>query len=248
VFDAIALPLPHFTQADVQYQTSGAFSCLQLARSTCYQLPMTGTNRNDFDPYDVLGLERSAATSAVKTAYRKRVRTAHPDRGGDPDEFLIIVRAFDVLSDPDARRMFDETGVVDPDAAKRLREEVAVVLADMFDAAVRTAVDTGLPLDGVDFIDMMSQAVRSNAEDADLQVRRIAGEVAALDALKLRIKRHDDRDNMFAARIDEQIAAKADEQATLRRRVHVFEIAVVELGNYESEIELISALETESAA
>lgn len=209
---------------------------------------MTGTDRNDFDPYDVLGLERTAATGAIKAAYRKRVRTAHPDRGGDPDEFMVIVRAFDVLSDPDARRMFDETGVVDPEAAKRLREEVAVVLADMFDAAVRTAVDTGLPLEGVDFIDMMSQAVRSNAEDADLQVRRIEGEVAALDALKLRIKRHDDRDNMFAARIDEQIAAKAEERAALRRRVHVFEIAVVELGNYESEVELISALETESAA
>jgi curved DNA-binding protein CbpA len=232
----------------MHFQTSGAFSCLQLARSTCYQRLMTGKNRNDFDPYSVLGLERSAAAGAIKAAYRKRARTAHPDRGGDPDDFILIVRAFDVLSDPDARRMFDETGVVDPDAAKRLREEVAVVLADMFDAAVRTAVDTGLPLDGVDFIDMMSQAVRSNAEDADLQVRRIEGEVAALDALKLRIKRHDDRANMFAARIDEQIASKAEHRAALRRRVHVFEIAVVELGNYESEVELISALETESAA
>jgi curved DNA-binding protein CbpA len=209
---------------------------------------MTGKDRNNFDPYEVLGLERTAAAGAIKAAYRKRVRTAHPDRGGDPDEFMMIVRAFDVLSDPDARRMFDETGVVDPEAAKRLREEVAVVLADMFDAAVRTAVDTGLPLEGVDFIDMMSQAVRSNAEDADLQARRIDGEVAALDALKNRIKRHDDRANMFAARIDEQITAKAEQQAALRRRVHVFEIAVVELGNYESEVELISALETESAA
>jgi len=209
---------------------------------------MTGKDRKDFDPYDVLGLERTAAFTAVKAAYRKRVRTAHPDRGGDPDEFMRIVRAFDVLSDPDARRLFDETGIVDPEAIKRLREEVAVVLADMFDAAVRTAVDTGLPLDGVDFIDMMSQAVLSNAADADTHVRRLEGEVAALDALKHRIKRHDDRTNMFAARIEEQIAAKAEEQAAMRRRVHVFEIAVVELGNYESEVELLSALETETAA
>jgi curved DNA-binding protein CbpA len=200
----------------------------------------------DFDPYSVLGVERTVGHGGIKAAYRLRVRTAHPDRGGDPDEFMTIVRAFDVLSDPDARRMYDETGVVDPEAAVKLRNDVAVVLADMFDAAVRTAVDTGLPLDGVDFIDMMSSAVGANAEDARVQAERLEGEVGALSTLKQRIRRHDDHTNMFAERLDEQIAAKTEEQAQLRRRVHVFEIAMVELGNYDSEVELISALETEA--
>ena len=200
----------------------------------------------DFDPYGVLGLGRDAEAGAVKAAYRLKVRTAHPDRGGDPDVFIGIVRAFDVLSDPDARRLYDETGIVDPDAVARLRNEVAVVLADMFDAAVRTAIDTGLPLDGVDFIAMMSTAVANNADDAGQQARRIEGELDALEGLKRRIRRHDDKANMFADRLDEQITAKQVEQSQLLRRVHVFDIAVVELGNYENEVELISALASEA--
>jgi curved DNA-binding protein CbpA len=200
-----------------------------------------------FDPYDVLGLARNAEPGAVKAAYRLKVRTAHPDRGGDPEVFIGIVRAFDVLSDPDARRLYDETGIVDPDAISRLRNEVAVVLADMFDAAVRTAIDTGLPLDGVDFIAMMSTAVATNARDAGQQARRIGGELDALESLKRRIRRHDDKTNMFADRLDEQIATKQTEQSQLLRRVHVFDIAVVELGNYENEVELISALASETA-
>jgi curved DNA-binding protein CbpA len=200
----------------------------------------------DFDPYGVLGLARDAEPGAVKAAYRLKVRTAHPDRGGDPEEFIGIVRAFDVLSDPDARRLYDETGIVDPDAVARLRNEVAVVLADMFDAAVRTAIDTGLPLDGVDFIAMMSTAVSNNADDATQQARRIEGELDSLEGLKRRIRRHDDKTNMFADRLDEQIVAKQAEQSQLLRRVHVFDIAVVELGNYENEVELISALAGEA--
>ncbi|GLQ55769.1 DnaJ domain-containing protein [Devosia nitrariae] len=200
----------------------------------------------DFDPYLVLGLERTVAAGAVKAAYRMRVRTAHPDKGGDPDEFMAIVKAFDVLSDPDARRMFDETGVVDPQAATKLRSDVAVVLADMFDAAVRTAVDTGLPLESVDFIDMMTSAVRNNAEDARDQAERIESEMAALGGLRQRIRRHDEGTNMFAERLDEQITAKAESQAQLRRRVHVFEVAMVELGNYDTEVELLSALQSEA--
>lgn len=201
----------------------------------------------DFDPYLVLGLERTVAAGAIKAAYRMRVRTAHPDKGGDPDEFMAIVKAFDVLSDPDARRMFDETGVVDPQAATKLRSDVAVVLADMFDAAVRTAVDTGLPLESVDFIEMMTSAVRANAEDARDHADRIESEMAALGGLRQRIRRHDEGANMFAERLDEQIAAKAEAQAQLRRRVHVFEIAMVELGNYDTEVELLSALQSEAA-
>jgi curved DNA-binding protein CbpA len=201
---------------------------------------------SEFDPYDILGVEPGASAAAVKAAYRLRVRSAHPDRGGNPDEFMTIVRAFDLLSDRDARRMYDESGVVDPDAAIKLRADVTKVLADMFDAAVRSAIDTRLPLDGVDFIDMMTSAVGNNAREAEEQAGRLDSELAELDALRQRIRRRDDHTNVFVDRLDDQIEAKTTEQAALRRRVHVFEIAVIELGNYDSEIELIAAIETEA--
>lgn len=199
-----------------------------------------------FDPYDVLGVGRAAATAEIKLAYRRKVQVVHPDRGGDPDAFILVVRAFGLLSDPDARRLFDETGLVDDEALKSYRREVATILADMFDAAVETAIATRLKLGSVDFIAQMSAAVTTGLKDAERLLGRIDDEIVALQDLRARIRRTDADRNLFAERLDTQVRAKTEEHHSVKRRVAMLETALAELGNYESEIELIAALETEA--
>jgi curved DNA-binding protein CbpA len=198
-----------------------------------------------YDPYDVLGVARSAASTEIKLAYRRKVQVAHPDRGGDPEAFMLVVRAFGLLSDPDSRRLFDETGIIDEEAVKGYRRDVAAILADMFDAAVETAIATRLKLESVDFIAQMSAAVTAGLREARQSLVRIDGEIAALQALRSRIRRTDDDRNLFAERLDAQVKAKTGDHHTVRRRVAMLETALAELGNYESEIELIAALEAE---
>jgi curved DNA-binding protein CbpA len=197
-----------------------------------------------FDPYVLLGVARTASTAAIKSAYRTQVQTAHPDRGGDPAAFIQIVKAFDLLSDPEARRLYDETGDFDEDAVTSFRRDVAKILADMFDAAVESAVATGLDLTKVDFVKQMSVAVRTGLADARGGLGRTERDIASLGKLKTRIHRRGDGPNLFAERLGAQMENKAIEQAAARRRVLLLETAIVELGNYRSEIELISALES----
>ncbi len=198
-----------------------------------------------FDPYDVLGVGRAARASDIKLAYRKKVQTAHPDRGGDPEVFILVVRAFGLLSDPDARRLFDETGIIDDEAVTNYRREVAQILADMFDAAVETAVATGLKLETVNFISQMSAAVTTGLGDARQTLGRTDVEIGALQALRSRIRRTDADRNLFAERLDAQVASKTEQHRVIKRRVAMLETALAELGNYESETELIAALEAE---
>ncbi|WP_423065044.1 DnaJ domain-containing protein [Devosia sp. CN2-171] len=198
-----------------------------------------------FDPYDVLGVGRAARAADIKLAYRKKVQTAHPDRGGDPAVFILVVRAFGLLSDPDARRLFDETGIVDDEAVTSYRREVAQILADMFDAAVETAVSTGLKLESVNFIAQMSAAVTTGLGDSRQTLGRTDAEIGALQALRARIRRTDADRNLFAERLDAQVAAKTEQHRIIKRRVAMLETALAELGNYESETELIAALEAE---
>lgn len=68
------------------------------------------------DPYSMLGVERDADETAIKAAYRKKVKTAHPDTGGDPDEFGRISTSYDLLKDPVRRKVYDDTGY-DPQLA-----------------------------------------------------------------------------------------------------------------------------------
>jgi hypothetical protein len=63
-----------------------------------------------FNPYEVLGIPRDADASTIKAAYRRRSMETHPDRGGPEAEFLDVVRAFQILSDAELRRRFDNTG------------------------------------------------------------------------------------------------------------------------------------------
>lgn len=45
----------------------------------------------------VLGLEPGASRDAVLRAFRRRALETHPDRGGDPDDFLAVRRAYERL-------------------------------------------------------------------------------------------------------------------------------------------------------
>ncbi|PZU23997.1 J domain-containing protein [Allorhizobium borbori] len=64
----------------------------------------------------MLGVERDADEQAIKIAYRKAAKTAHPDSGGDVEQFARLQAAFELLKDPVRRRVYDDTGY-DPQMA-----------------------------------------------------------------------------------------------------------------------------------
>lgn len=52
----------------------------------------------DASPHGILGLEPGATRAQVKRAYRRLVKTLHPDAGGDPAAFLAVQEAFERLT------------------------------------------------------------------------------------------------------------------------------------------------------
>ena len=67
-------------------------------------------------PYELLGLERDADNQAIRSAYRKAAKSAHPDSGGDPEQFARLQVAYELLKDPVRRKVYDDTGY-DPQLA-----------------------------------------------------------------------------------------------------------------------------------
>lgn len=69
------------------------------------------------DPYELLGLGelRYAATDDdIKASYKRMVLVHHPDKhGGSDDAFKAIQAAYELLSDPRRRRIFDSSDEVD---------------------------------------------------------------------------------------------------------------------------------------
>ena len=66
------------------------------------------------DYYETLGVKRGAAAEEVRKAYRRLARKYPPDvNPGDKsaeEKFKQIQEAYDVLSDPKKRKMYDQFG------------------------------------------------------------------------------------------------------------------------------------------
>lgn len=71
--------------------------------------------------YETLGVAPDATPLQIKAAFRARAKTLHPDAGGGAEEFAALCEAHDVLSDPERRRRYDDTG-----SATQQRSEAAI--------------------------------------------------------------------------------------------------------------------------
>lgn len=65
------------------------------------------------DYYKTLGISKGATEEDIKKAYKKQALKWHPDKNKSPsaeDKFKEIAEAYEVLSDPKKRDIYDQYG------------------------------------------------------------------------------------------------------------------------------------------
>src|SRR5450631_4044758 len=77
-----------------------------------YGVSMASTPKHDY--YETLSVARGASEDDIRKAYRKLARKYHPDLNpGDKsaeDRFKNVQEAYDILSEPKKRPMYDQYG------------------------------------------------------------------------------------------------------------------------------------------
>ncbi|MGO8801355.1 MAG: DnaJ C-terminal domain-containing protein [Roseiarcus sp.] len=73
------------------------------------------------DPYEVLGVTKSASVAEIKSAYRRLAKKFHPDQSKEPrakDKFAEVGSAYEIVGDEKKREAFDR-GAIDAEGKPR---------------------------------------------------------------------------------------------------------------------------------
>jgi len=60
--------------------------------------------------YQDLGVPQDASAADIKKAYRQMAMKHHPDKGGDPEKFKQITKAYEILGDEEKRERYNKYG------------------------------------------------------------------------------------------------------------------------------------------
>jgi len=169
--------------------------------------------------YEILGVAVHATDAQIKRAFRKRVKRAHPDAGGDADKFREINHAYEVLSDPVRRQRYNETGHGgDSKQADAVQKHVAMLSQIILNAVQQNPLGCNPVQTGRDIINGKIEQLNRVAQldrEAATRLRHIASNVI----------KNGEGDNMVAAVLEshagggESHATKLDKEASVWREV-----------------------------
>lgn len=76
-----------------------------------YKVSQFDYEMSNFDPYEILGLPLGSSQSEVKRAYHQLSRILHPDKPtGDEKAFMKLTKAYQALTDDEARKNWERYG------------------------------------------------------------------------------------------------------------------------------------------
>ena len=122
--------------------------------------------------YDALDVPTDAPAAEIKRAYRRKAQKAHPDRDTSPgakDRFQALAKAYDVLSDPDKRARYDQTG--DTQEGPDLESQALSYVA----ALVHAFLDQIADVEHVDLIAQLRQKCQADTQACQTQKAKFNG-------------------------------------------------------------------------
>lgn len=174
--------------------------------------------------YDTLGVGVDATPEEVKNGYRRAAARSHPDKGGSDEQMAKVNKAYQVLSDPQARSHYDQTGddshqTQGPNGANQL-------LMKVFQDAIEECSG--------DILDYCTERLNAGLSVMEERAKKAERSITKLEKKRDRLRRKTDGENLFVALLDSRIAEERDNVETAARVGDQFREAITLLKDYES--------------
>lgn len=192
------------------------------------------------DLYQALGVDREASAADIKAAYRRLVRTHHPDAGGDPDEFVRITTAYNVLEDVETRKAYDLSGEYGDENPLEAQMRVIHHIASMFE---RILTDLERPPEEFDIVAAMNGHTEKLRHEFDAEERRLGKILAGLHKTNQLIKKKGEGRNIFSEIAEKRILEVSEEYKLLKMQIRDVRRVAEELNRYKSVVDVVRTVQ-----
>lgn len=169
------------------------------------------------DLYETLGVAKDATREAIKKAFRRKAKDAHPDTGGSPEKFHALELAHRILVDDDARARYDRDGSTEAEPDNTDAQAMSIIASN---------IDRLMNDEDAKFKDLVGEVRKALKSDIATAERNIGDgrkfELKAVD-LRKRVKGGKGAaliQRMFDSKLKDAAAAIAsiEKQIAIRRR------------------------------
>ena len=191
------------------------------------------------NPYEILGARPTWKTDTIKKAYRKLSKKHHPDVGGNTEKFKDLSRAWAVLRDPERRKQFDKTGVIDESS---IDNDFALMVTHL-GQYIRVILDKGIyNKKEADLITIIIDAAQQDSNKVKAKREASEKEVSALNKLKTRITTEDGKRNLFESIVDQSLRNHNEMIIKYSNDERAFTMLLEELRSYSCATEVARIL------
>ncbi len=182
------------------------------------------------NPYRELDVAHDADLDTIKKAYRVKAHKNHPDKGGNPEKFHAIQKAYDILSDAERRKRYDERGEdgTGPDPRQVALSTIATLLLQIADS---------VDVDHTDIHKLIVQNVQQQREALKRKRVEHGKKIAKLRKVEKRVKKKTAGVNMLVHFIAAQIAQHMQALEDIARQEKTGDDIMEILAEYEYEFE-----------
>lgn len=178
--------------------------------------------------YATLEVTKDADAAAIKRAYRKKSREAHPDRaGGDTTRMVAINRAYETLSNPEKRKRYDATGQDNP---------VPTVDAQAIEAVMQLFMQMIERCDeSDDVIDLVRKEIKGNQSKFKAEQVHMRAAIRSLEKRRKKLKHKATTRNFLDDLLADRIKVLTENIAAMDANLALGDRALELLKDYEYE-------------
>ncbi len=177
--------------------------------------------------YEELELPRTCTFDEIKQQYRHLANIHHPDKGGDTEKFKRIKFAYEVLSDPDRRKLYDETNTTreTPNAGSEAISQLANVF---FSVIANIDLHTG------NLIETMRNEINGELLRNNLTVAQCNQQIVNLNVAKQKlIHKNPQEENLLLGFLETHLSIRNNDLKTFSHRKETLEHMVKLLEDYQ---------------